>query len=65
MPKYFGTVKMNLHKFTYIYFAIFSFFDHIYQMFGEEIAAWDEERKYLPENIEVCLKFLILINFEF
>ena len=40
------------------------FSDHINVIFGEEVASWDIEKKYTPENIEV-ISMCPFINFSF
>lgn len=34
---------------------LFSFMDHLAVMFGEELPPWDADRKYHPQNLQVCM----------
>lgn len=40
-----------------VMFSFTSFIDHLAVMFGEELPPWDTDRKYNPQNLQVCLFF--------
>lgn len=37
-----------------------SFIDHLTVMFGEELPPWDTDKKYIPQNMQVCVLFYLV-----
>lgn len=46
----------------HINLSSFSFIDHLAVMFGEELPPWDTDRKYHPENLQVCLVLIVIVH---
>ena len=45
---------LQLRKLGLFFLFGCSFIDHLAVMFGEELPPWDTDRKYLPQNLQVC-----------